>query len=116
MEQTLDTKDIQVLDTGKVFSISSQDSNYAYLGGDFSTNPNDYVEILIYDTNNNFLESSTVDESDYKSNSETGLKTLLTILYLLDIGFARTFIRLLRSLVSPNDGVIWVSRKHHRLF
>ena len=74
MEQTLDTKDIQVLDTGKVFSISSQDSNYAYLGGDFSTNPNDYVEILIYDTNNNFLESSTVDESDYKSNSETGLK------------------------------------------
>ena len=74
MEQTLDTKDIQVLDTGKVFSISSQDSNYAYLGGDFSTNPNDYVEILIYDTNNNFLESSTVDESDYKSNPETGLK------------------------------------------
>ena len=55
MEQTLDTKDIQVLDTGKVFSISSQDSNYAYLGGDFSTNPNDYVEILNFNMREQIL-------------------------------------------------------------
>ena len=63
MELRLRQDDIDLLDSGK--KIALNDTAYGYVGGDFSTNPNDYVEVLIYDTNNNFLESSVVDTDDY---------------------------------------------------
>ena len=88
MEQTLDIQDIEILDTGKNLPLSSQDSNYAYLGGDFNTNPNDYVEVLVYDINNNFIESAVVDKSDYISNSESGLH-LNTGTILRKLGYDR---------------------------
>ena len=63
MELRLRQDDIDLLDSGK--KIALNDTAYGYVGGDFSTNSNDYVEVLIYDTNNNFLESSVVDTDDY---------------------------------------------------
>ena len=38
---------------------------YNYLGGPFLRNARDYIEILVYDTNDNFLESSIVNRNDY---------------------------------------------------
>lgn len=52
MELRLKQEDIEVLDSGKTISLNNP--SYGYVGGDFSTNPNDYVEVLIYDTNDNF--------------------------------------------------------------
>ena len=46
----------------------------AYLGGEFTTHPNDYIQVLIYDTNDNFIESGIVDSSDYSYESEIGVK------------------------------------------
>jgi len=63
MELRLRQDDIDLLDSGK--KIALNDTAYGYVGGDFSTNSNDYVEVLIYDTNNNFLESSIADVDDY---------------------------------------------------
>jgi len=88
MEQTLDIQDIEVLDTGRSLPVSSENNAYAYLGGDFTTNPNDYVEVLVYDINNNFLESAVVDESDYISNAVTGLN-LNTGTILRKLGYDR---------------------------
>ena len=88
MEQTLDIQDIEVLDTGRVVSLSSENQTYSYTGGDFTTNPNDYIEVLVYDINNNFLENATVDESDYKSNLNTGLN-LNTGTILRKLGYDR---------------------------
>ena len=88
MEQTLDIQDIEVLDTGRSLPVSSENNAYAYLGGDFTTNPNDYVEVLVYDINNNFLESAVVDESDYISNVVTGLN-LNTGTILRKLGYDR---------------------------
>ena len=63
MEIRLKQEDIDVLDSGK--KILPNDSYYGYVGGEFTTNPNDCVEVLIYDTNDNFLESSIADVDDY---------------------------------------------------
>jgi hypothetical protein len=63
MEIRLRQEDIDVLDSGK--KILPNDSYYGYVGGEFTTNPNDCVEVLIYDTNDNFLESSIADVDDY---------------------------------------------------
>jgi len=87
MEQTLDIQDIEVLDTGRSLPVSSENNDYAYLGGDFNDNPNDYVEVLVYDINNNFLESAAVDKSDYIS-TDTGLK-LNTGSILRKLGYDR---------------------------
>jgi len=59
----LNKTDLELLQTGQNIDLTSID--YAYLGGEFATNPNDYVEVLIYDKNENFLESAVVDSSDY---------------------------------------------------
>ena len=59
----LNEKDKELINTGEVVDLTS--INFRYLGGSFLKNENDYIEFLIYDTNDNFLESSIVDESDY---------------------------------------------------
>ena len=83
----LKLQDIEVLDTGRSLPVSSENNDYAYLGGDFNDNPNDYVEVLVYDINNNFLESAAVDKSDYIS-TDTGLK-LNTGSILRKLGYDR---------------------------
>ena len=70
----LNEKDLSLLSDGKTVSLLG--AGYAYLGGNFTTNPNDYVQISIYDTNDNFLESAIVGSDDYIYNAgEVKLKT-----------------------------------------
>ena len=63
----LNEKDLSLLSDGKTVSLLG--AGYAYLGGNFTTNPNDYVQISIYDTNDNFLESAIVGSDDYIYNA-----------------------------------------------
>ena len=86
MESKLNIKDLEVLQTNK--TISAIDPEYTYVGGEFTTNPNDYVEVLIYDTNETFLESSVVDDTDYKIDSSGNL-SLNTGTILRKMGYDR---------------------------
>ena len=58
----LNEKDLELLQTGQTTDLASAQD--AYLGGEFTTNSNDYIQVLIYDTNNNFIESGIADPSD----------------------------------------------------
>ena len=82
----LNSKDSELTLTGK--SINLSDSKNAYIGGEFLTNPRDYIEVLIYDTNNNFLESAIVNEEDYLYDQDTGIK-LKTGTILRRMGYDR---------------------------
>ena len=60
----LNKKDLELLiKSGPPVNLESP--AYRYLGGPFLKNTRDYIEILIYDTNDNFLESSIVNSNDY---------------------------------------------------
>ena len=82
----LNEKDRELTATGQTIDLSS--NKYAYLGGEFLTNPNDYIELLIYDLNNNFLESAVVNEEDYLYDSDKGV-TLKTGSILRKMGYDR---------------------------
>ena len=45
----LNEKDLELLQTGQTINLSTVEN--AYYGGEFTTNPNDCVEVFIYDTN-----------------------------------------------------------------
>ena len=55
-------KDYDLLNANQAVNLSSPE--YAYLGGEFTTNSNDYIEVLIY-SGENLLESAIVDKEDY---------------------------------------------------
>ena len=61
----LNETDLELLYTGQSIDLSDPEGRWAYLGGEFDENPDDYVEVLIYSTNEDFLESSIVDPEDY---------------------------------------------------
>ncbi len=63
--------DSNILQTGAQINFNSPE--YSYLDGEFGQNPNDYVEVLIHDEEENFLESGIVDKGDYTINP-TGVK------------------------------------------
>ena len=67
----LNQKDTDLLNTNQVIDLSSQ--KYAYLGGEFGLNSNDYIEVLVY-SGENFLESGVVDSSDYENRGQDGIK------------------------------------------
>ena len=67
----LNQKDTDLLNTNQVIDLSSQ--KYAYLGGEFGSNSNDYIEVLVY-SGENFLESGVVDSSDYENRGQDGIK------------------------------------------
>ena len=67
----LNQKDSDLLNTNQVIDLSSQ--KYAYLGGEFGLNSNDYIEVLVY-SGENFLESGVVDSSDYENRGQDGIK------------------------------------------
>ena len=69
----LNKTDLELLQTGQSVDLSAEEN--AYLGGEFTENPNDYVEVLIYDTKENFLESAVVDSQDYIVDGGIKLKT-----------------------------------------
>jgi len=82
----LNKKDLELLHTGQ--SIDLSEPKYAYLGGNFTQNPNDYVEVLVCDTNDNFLESAVVDSTDYTFDLAVGIK-LKTGTILRKLGYDR---------------------------
>ncbi len=69
----LNKTDLELLQTGQSVDLSAEEN--AYLGGEFTENPNDYVEVLIYDAKENFLESAVVDSQDYIVDGGIKLKT-----------------------------------------
>ena len=83
----LNTKDRELLRTGKDIDLTS--TSYAYLGGKFLTNPNDYIEALIYDTDENFLESAVVDSTDYTFDEDNPTIRLKTGTILRKLGYDR---------------------------
>jgi len=106
MELRLRQEDKDVLDSGK--KISLNDSSHGYVGGDFSTNPDDYVEVLIYDTNDSFLESSVADVDDYYfADGEIKLNTG-TILRKLGYDRGRYVVKynFLRKLAGSDETVL----------
>ena len=70
----LNVKDTELLRTGQDIDLSSK--QYAYLGGAFLDNPNDYIEVLIYDMDNNFLESSVIGDDDFLVEDVGGKKAV----------------------------------------
>ena len=82
----LNEKDKNVLLTTQDIDLSS--SKYAYLGGVFGSNEEDYVEILIHDANQNLLETNIVDSSDYTYDENVGVK-LKTGTILRKLGYDR---------------------------
>ena len=82
----LNETDLELLQTGQDIDLGS--STYAYLGGKFTENPNDYIEALVYDTNENFLESAVVDSGDYVYEEGEGIK-LKTGTILRKLGYDR---------------------------
>ena len=67
----IDKKDLDLLPTGQVINLSS--TEFAYIGGEFLSNENDYIEILIYDINENFLESGVVNPEDYSTGIDNNI-------------------------------------------
>ena len=59
----LNQKDSGILKTGKDIDFLSPE--YAYFNGEFGNDSNDFVEVLVYDDQENFLESGVVDKDDY---------------------------------------------------
>ena len=56
---------------------------------DFGNNSEDYVEVMIYDTNDNLLETSVADSEDYYYDSEKGGVKLKTGTILRKLGYDR---------------------------
>ena len=77
--------DSNILQTGAQINFNSPE--YSYLDGEFGQNPNDYVEVLIHDEEENFIESGIVDKGDYNINP-TGVK-LKTGTILRKFGYDR---------------------------
>ena len=60
----LNQKDLHILQTGLDIDFNSRE--YSYLDGAFGENPNDYIEVLIHDGQENFLESGIVEKENYE--------------------------------------------------
>jgi hypothetical protein len=111
----LNEKDLSLLSDGKTASLLG--AGYAYLGGNFTTNPNDYVQISIYDTNDNFLESAIVGSDDYIYNAgEVKLKTG-TILRLMGYDRGRYVVKynFFRKLAGSYENIL-VDENNNRYF
>jgi len=78
--------DSNILLTGKDIDFNS--TEYSYLDGEFGQNLNDYVEVLIHDEEENFIESGIVDKGDYIIDDIVGVK-LKTGTILRKFGYDR---------------------------
>jgi hypothetical protein len=86
----LNEKDLSLLSDGKTVSLGVEGGRgYAYLGGKFKSNPNDYVQVSIYDTNENFLESAIVNTQSYLYDYDANEIRLKTGAILRSMGYDR---------------------------
>ena len=84
----LNKTDLELIYSGQKIDLSDSTGKWAYLGGEFTDNPEDYVEVLIYNTNEDFLESSIVEPEDYKFTKGQDIK-LNTGTILRKLGYDR---------------------------
>ena len=87
MSSKLKQIDRELLLTNENFDYNNPEN--AYFGGYFGDTEGDYVEVLIYDTNDNLLETSVADSSDYYYDSEKGGMKLKTGTILRKLGYDR---------------------------
>ena len=107
MISNLNQRDKEILYENKSIDFSSLE--YAYIGGKFGTSDLDYVEVLLYDRNDNLIETSIVDRSDYviNNNDDVELKTG-TILRKLgyDRGRFRVKYKFLRKVAGSDETIL----------
>ena len=84
----LNKTDLELIYSGQKIDLSDSEGRWAYLGGEFTANPEDYVEALIYTAGEEFLESSIVDPEDYKFTKGQDIK-LNTGTILRKLGYDR---------------------------
>mgnify|MGYP003152678629 CR=1 FL=1 len=70
MELRLEEKDYNILYSGK--TIDTDDANYRYIASFDPNSEDDYVEALIHDAEQNFIQSVIVDREDYTYNEIEG--------------------------------------------
>ena len=117
----LNEKDLELLQTGQTVNLSAVEN--AYYGGEFTTNPNDCVEVLIYDTNDNLLESGIADTTDYSYDYDTGIKlntgTILRKMgydrgkYVVKYNFLRKVAGSYETVLVDSDGRIFNGNNYH---
>ena len=116
----LKQKDKELLATGKGINLLAPEN--AYMGGQFTTNENDYVEVLIHDTNENLLETSIADKEDYNidENNTINLKTG-TILrklgydrgnFIIKYNFLRNIAGSYETILVDKDNIIYDGEYH----
>ena len=74
MASTLSEKDKELLQIRGSKTFDFTDPKFSYLGQRFSEDSRDFVEVYIYDTNENFIESSVVDSVDYELDTDDTVK------------------------------------------
>ena len=82
----LNVKDRELVEIKNPVDLSSQ--KYQYLGGEFLENEDDYIEVLIHDVQENFLESAIVNSEDY-TRDDNGNIRLKTGSILRKLGYDR---------------------------
>jgi len=87
MSSRLNEKDREILIGNEPFNYNSIENTY--FGGYFGNDSEDYVEVMIYDTNDNLLETSVADSEDYYYDSEKGGVKLKTGTILRKLGYDR---------------------------
>ena len=119
----LNQKDLELLQTGKTVNLSTVEN--AYYGGEFTENPNDCVEVLIYDTNNNLIETGIADTTDYSYDFNTGIKlntgTILRKMgydrgkYVVKYNFLRKIAGSYETVLVDSDGRIFNGTNYHMM-
>jgi len=90
MSSKLKEFDKELLLSNRKFEYNSSiSSENAYFGGYFGNDSEDYVEVLIYDINDNLLETSVADSTDYYYDDEKGGMKLKTGTILRKLGYDR---------------------------
>lgn len=120
MASRLNERDLELIQTNKTIDLTSK--QYGYIGGEFTKNTNDYVEVLIYDVNENLIESGIVDSSDYLYDSDTGIKlnsgTILRKMgydrgrYIVKYNFLRKVAGSYETVLIDNNGALWDGPYH----
>ena len=87
MSSKLSKIDKEILSSNLPFDYNSIENTY--FGGYFGSNSEDYVEVMIYDTNDNLLETSVADSEDYYYDSEKDGVKLKTGTILRKLGYDR---------------------------
>jgi len=87
MSSKLNETDKELLIGNEPFDYNKVENSY--FGGYFGNNSEDYVEVMIHDTNDNLLETAVADSSDYYYDSQKGGMKLKTGTILRKLGYDR---------------------------